>query len=113
MVPAFKAGISDRVFSGMSGGLRTDGILSERKGFCSRVHAGQIMTVAATERNRYQNIYTGQLWSVAADGSGTTFESLLKGQMEQFLTELAAINLLAEEKGVELTNQEKTQVQRV
>jgi len=40
MVPAFKAGISDRVFSGMSGGLRTDGILSERKGFCSRVHAG-------------------------------------------------------------------------
>ena len=35
MVPAFKAGISDRVFSGMSGGLRTDGILSERKGFCS------------------------------------------------------------------------------
>ena len=63
---------------------------------------GQIMTVAATERNRYQNIYTGQLWSVAADGSGTTFEALLKGQMEQFLTELAAINLLAEEKGLSL-----------
>ena len=81
------------------------------KGSAAEYTPGQIMTVAATERNRYQNIYTGQLWSVAADGSGTTFESLLKGQMEQFLTELAAINLLAEEKGVELTNQEKTQVQ--
>lgn len=81
------------------------------KGSVAEYTPGQIMTVAATERNRYQNIYTGQLWSVAADGSGTTFESLLKGQMEQFLTELAAINLLAEEKGVELTNQEKAQVQ--
>ncbi len=81
------------------------------KGSAAEYTAGQIMTVAATERNRYQNIYTGQLWSVAADGSGTTFETLLKGQIEQFLTELAAINLLAEEKGIELTNQEKAQVQ--
>lgn len=110
MVPAFKAGISDRVFSGMSGGLRTDGILSERQGFCSRVHAGAIMTVAATERNRYQTS-TPDSSGLLRLMVGTTFESLLKGQMEQFLTELAAINLLAEEKGVELTNQEKTQVQ--
>ena len=46
---------------------------------------GQIRMVAATERNRYQNIYTSQLWSVAADGEGNTFETLLKGQVEQFL----------------------------
>ena len=25
---------------------------------------GQLMTIAATERNRYQNIYTSQIWSV-------------------------------------------------
>lgn len=81
------------------------------KGFAAEYTQGQIRMVAATERNRYQNIYTGQLWSVAADESGATFEDLLKKQMEQFLTELAAINLLAEEKGIELTNQEKDQVQ--
>lgn len=81
------------------------------KGSAAEYTPGQIMTVAATERNRYQNIYTGQLWSVEADERGTTFEDLLKGQVEQFLTELAAINLLSEEKGIELTNQEKDQVQ--
>ena len=111
MVPAFKAGISDRVFSGCLAACGQTASYQNAKGSAAEYTPGQIMTVAATERNRYQNIYTGQLWSVAADGSGTTFESLLKGQMEQFLTELAAINLLAEEKGVELTNQEKTQVQ--
>ena len=54
---------------------------------------GQIRMVAATERNRYQNIYTSQLWSVAADRKGNTFETLLKGQVEQFLKELAVVNL--------------------
>ena len=72
---------------------------------------GQIRMVAATERNRYQNIYTSQLWSVAADGEGNTFETLLKGQVEQFLKELAVVNLLAEKNGIQLTSQEKDAVQ--
>ena len=47
-----KQGFLIAFFSGMSGGLRTDGILSERKGFWQREYTpGQIMTVAATERN--------------------------------------------------------------
>lgn len=67
---------------------------------------GQIMVVAATERNRYQNIYTSRLWSVSADAQGTTFEELLKRQIEQFLEELAVVNLMAREQGIELTSQE-------
>lgn len=68
---------------------------------------GQIMTIAATERNRYQNIYTSELWSVKADDSGTTFEEELLGQIEQFLIELATTNLMADGQGIELTGQEK------
>lgn len=68
---------------------------------------GQIMVIAATERNRYQNIYTSGLWGVRADDSGATFEEKLVSQIEQFLIELATANLMADERGVELTGQEK------
>lgn len=71
---------------------------------------GQLMVVAATERNRYQNIYTSQLWEVRAEDGGETFEDQLKGQMEQFLVELAVMNAMAQEKGVELTSQEKDSI---
>ncbi len=64
---------------------------------------GQVMVIAATERNRYQNIYTDRLWTARADSGGVTFEEKLKGQIEQFLTELAVINLMADEEKVELT----------
>ena len=51
---------------------------------------GQIMVIAATERNR-----------------GVTFEDKLIDQIEQFLIELATTNMMADEQGVELTGQEK------
>lgn len=68
---------------------------------------GQIRLIAATERNRYQNVYSSRLWSVTADGAGNTFEEKLKAQMGQFLVELTTINLMAGEQGIELTGQEK------
>ena len=57
---------------------------------------GQMMVIAITERNRYQNIYTSELWSVKADQNGDTFEDRLMDQVEQFLIELATTNLMAE-----------------
>lgn len=68
---------------------------------------GQIMVIAATERNRYQSIYTSKLWAVKADNSGVTFEEKLMGQIRQFLVEVATVNLMADEKDVELTSQEQ------
>mgnify|MGYP000131576662 CR=1 FL=1 len=44
---------------------------------------------------------------------GNTFETLLKGQVEQFLKELAVVNLLAEKNGIQLTSQEKDAVQNL
>lgn len=71
---------------------------------------GQVMVVAATERNRYQNFCTSGLWTACADGEGHTFEQLLKEQIRQFLWELAVINKMAEEYQIELTGQEQEQM---
>ena len=71
---------------------------------------GQIRMIAATERNRYQNLYTGQLWSVTADAQGNTFEALLKNQISQFLEELAVVDRMADEQGVQLTSQEEDDI---
>ncbi len=68
---------------------------------------GQIMVIAATERNRYQNIYTSQLWQAEANAEGSTFEEVLKEQMGRFLVELATVDQMAQEQGVELTSQEE------
>ena len=74
---------------------------------------GQIRMIAATERNRYQNLYTGQLWSVTADGQGDTFESLLKNQISQFLEELAVVDRMADEQGIQLTGQEEDDIKNL
>ena len=49
--------------------VSSDGVRTVEKDYTK----GQIMVVAATERNRYQNIYTSQLWSVKADDSGARY----------------------------------------
>lgn len=74
---------------------------------------GQLMTVAATERNRYQNIYTSQIWSVEDKARGGDFEDRLTEQIRQFFMELGTMNLLAEENGIELTSQEKDSLKRL
>ena len=45
------------------------------------------MTVAATERNRYQNVYTEQIWSAASGTGDLDFEAQLMNQIQEFFTE--------------------------
>ena len=58
---------------------------------------GQLMTVAATERNRYQNVYTEQIWSAASGTGDLDFEAQLMNQIQEFFP-------AAEEKPVERSN---------
>lgn len=88
-------------------GKLTEGMLKQEKELYTQ---GQIRMIAATERNRYQNLYTGQLWSVTADGQGNTFESLLKSQIGQFLEELAVVDRMADEQGIQLTSQDEDDI---
>lgn len=74
---------------------------------------GQLMTVAATERNRYQNVYTSQIWGVTDKAAGQDFETTLLSQIQQFFKELGTMNLLADAQGIELTGQEKDSLKRL
>lgn len=69
----------------------------------------QAMIVVATERNRYQQAYTDQIWNVVLD-DGSTFETYLLRQVRMFLEELKTMNLLAKDQGIELTSAEKDRI---
>lgn len=71
----------------------------------------QSMIIVATERNRYQKIYTSQIWGVKLPGD-RNFETYLVDQVKEFLHEMKMMNLLAREKGVTLTSVEKEDVRK-
>lgn len=72
----------------------------------------QTMIIVATERNRYEEIYTDDLWNVTLS-DGATFQDYLLDQVESFLQNMKAMTLLAKEQGIELTNAEKDQLRRL
>lgn len=71
----------------------------------------QSMIILATERNRYQQIYTSQIWGIDLPGD-QNFETYLIEQVKEFLQEMKMMNLLAESKGVTLTSSEKEKVRK-
>jgi len=71
----------------------------------------QSMIILATERNRYQTIYTSQIWGIDLPGD-QNFEIYLVDQVKEFLQEMKMMNLLAEDKGVTLTSGEKEAVRK-
>jgi foldase protein PrsA len=71
----------------------------------------QSMIILATERNKYQQLYTSQIWGVELPGE-QTFETYLMEQVREFLQEMRMMNLLAESKGVTLTSSEKEEIRK-
>jgi foldase protein PrsA len=71
----------------------------------------QSMVIVATERNRYQQIYTNQIWGVDLPG-GQTFETYLIDQVKEFLQEMKMMNLLAKNRGITLASAEKEEVRK-
>ena len=71
----------------------------------------QSMIIVATERNRYQKIYTNQIWGVDLPGN-QKFETYLLEQVKEFLHEMKRLNLLAKDRGVTLTGAEKEEVRK-
>lgn len=69
----------------------------------------QVMLIVATERNRYREVYTDQIWTVSL-GEGVTFQEYWLQQIRNFLSELKTMNLLADEQGIGLTGQEKEKI---
>lgn len=73
----------------------------------------EIMLVVATERNRYEQIYTSQIWDIAVAEDGTTFQEYLLEQIKQFMVDLKRIGAMAQEYGITLDNGEMEQLRRL
>ena len=65
------------------------------------------MVILSTERLRYEDVYTEEVWSAAVDDQGTDFETVLLSQIHDFMIELKTMSNMAEEYGIELTSREK------
>lgn len=96
------------MLTGCGGGLP---IASEAKATDS-YSLPQSMIIVATERNRYQQVYTDEIWKVTLD-DGSSFQSYLLGQVQEFLQNLKTMTLLAQDQDITLTSAEKDQIRRL
>lgn len=62
----------------------------------------ETMVILTTERLRYENVYSEEIWTAEVDGGGTAFETVLTGQIHDFLKELKVMSLMAREKEITL-----------
>ena len=67
----------------------------------------EMKMIAVNERNRYQKVYTDQIWSTAITEEGMTYQDYLSQQVRYFLQNMKTVTLLAKDKGIELTTAEK------
>ena len=74
---------------------------------------GQIMLVVATEKNRYSEVYSDQVWQIPIDQEGTTFQEYLLEQVRHFLEEVKVMNLMADQQEIVLTNQEQERLEEL
>ena len=73
----------------------------------------QTMLIIATERNRYRQVYTDQIWNVEVSDDKTPFQTYLLEQIRAFLSEIRSMNLLADEEGLTLNSQEREQLKQL
>ena len=67
----------------------------------------ETMVILSTERLRYEDVYTEELWSAAVDESGTSFGTVLLSQVHDFLIELKTMSNMAKDQSMELSSREK------
>lgn len=73
----------------------------------------QMMTIAATERNRYQKVYTSQIWDAVTDENGTTMKDMLLSQIRTFLEDLETMNQLAKSREIVMSGAEEEQIKKL
>lgn len=67
----------------------------------------ETMVILTTERLRYEELYTEEIWNAAVDNRGTTFETVLLSQVHDFLINLKTMSDMADEQKITLTSREK------
>lgn len=97
------------LLSGCKGGIPLMSQVKEYEGYT----LPQSMLVAATEKNRYRDAYTDQLWTVSLDEEGTTVQTFFLDQVEEFLKKMKTVTLLAEEKEIRLDSEEEGRISQL
>ncbi len=92
---------------GCSGGLKAVSGQGEKA-----YPKAQTLLVAATEKNRYEQVYTEEIWDVVLE-NGQTFETYLMAQVRDFLKELRMLNLMAEDQEISITSAEKERIRQL
>ena len=72
----------------------------------------QAMIVVATERNRYEQVYTDEIWDVTLE-DGKTFETYLLEQVQGFLKDLKTMSLLADSQEISVSSAERDRLNQL
>ena len=67
----------------------------------------ETMVILTTERLRYEDVYTEEIWTASVDKQGTTFADVLLPQVHDFMIELKTMSRMAEKYEIALTSREK------
>lgn len=84
-------------------GLNKDEIFKVSGSVCTKSEA---MLLLVNESNRYNQSFGGEIWD--KDLGGTTLNQYVKDKVKSELYQIKVIGLLAEEKSIRLTEEEKT-----
>lgn len=66
----------------------------------------EVMLLVATERNRYEQVYTDEIWQVQVE-EGTTMEDYLLKQIRAFAEDVKVMNMIAKENDIRIEAAEK------
>lgn len=94
------------LLSGCSKGLPISSDFKDTKAYS----LPETMIVVATERNRYTQVYTDQVWNIGVGSDNMDFKTYILGEVRTFMEEMKTMNLLAKEKEITLSSTEQDQV---
>lgn len=73
----------------------------------------QAMIFLANERNRYQNAYSSEIWSIQVGEDAATFDTLLISNVKDYLEMIKLLTMMAQERGITLSSVQKDQVRQM
>ena len=94
-------------------GCKNRGGESQEKERSLSMKREELMLIVATERNRYEQIYTGQIWGATVSEDGKSFQEYLLEQIRLFSDDLLVIGAMADQYGITLDGGEKEQLRRL
>lgn len=103
----WKAGVLALTTALMFTGCNVKETLSSNKSGTKEYGEAETMVILSTERFRYEELYTEELWGAVVDNRGTAFESVLLTQVHDFLRELKLMSDMADENEITLSSREK------